>query len=82
MVPSAHRDRSRGANRGGPSPPGKGICLPRTREYILYAHAPWVSSRQAIRTIEADGWLLVRVAGDHHQFRHPTKPGKVTVPHP
>jgi predicted RNA binding protein YcfA (HicA-like mRNA interferase family) len=41
-----------------------------------------VSSRQAIRAIEADGWLLVRVAGDHHQFRHPTKLGKVTVPHP
>jgi predicted RNA binding protein YcfA (HicA-like mRNA interferase family) len=41
-----------------------------------------VSSRQAIRAIEADGWHLVRVAGDHHQFRHPTKLGKVTVPHP
>jgi predicted RNA binding protein YcfA (HicA-like mRNA interferase family) len=38
-----------------------------------------VSSRQAIK---ADGWILVRVVGDHHQFRHPTKGGKVTVPHP
>jgi predicted RNA binding protein YcfA (HicA-like mRNA interferase family) len=41
-----------------------------------------VSSRQAIRALEADGWLLVRVTGDHHQFRHATKRGKVTVPHP
>jgi predicted RNA binding protein YcfA (HicA-like mRNA interferase family) len=41
-----------------------------------------VSSRQAIRAIAADGWLLVRVMGDHHQFRHPTKRGKVTIPHP
>jgi predicted RNA binding protein YcfA (HicA-like mRNA interferase family) len=41
-----------------------------------------VSSRQAIRAIEADGWFLVRVAGDHHQFRHPTRRGKVTIPHP
>jgi predicted RNA binding protein YcfA (HicA-like mRNA interferase family) len=41
-----------------------------------------VSSRQAIKVIEADGWILARVAGDHHQFRHPTKRGKVTVPHP
>jgi len=22
------------------------------------------------------------VRGSHHQFRHPTKPGLVTVPHP
>ncbi|MBM3732317.1 MAG: type II toxin-antitoxin system HicA family toxin [Acidimicrobiia bacterium] len=30
----------------------------------------------------ADGWFLVRVAGSHHQFKHPAKPGKVTVQHP
>ena len=41
-----------------------------------------MSSRQAIRAIEADGWFLARVRGDHHQFRHPTKLGKVTIPHP
>jgi predicted RNA binding protein YcfA (HicA-like mRNA interferase family) len=41
-----------------------------------------VSSRQAIRAIEAAGWFLVRVTGDHYQFRHPTRRGKVTVPHP
>jgi predicted RNA binding protein YcfA (HicA-like mRNA interferase family) len=41
-----------------------------------------VSSRQAIKALEADGWSLVRVVGDHHQFRHPVKPGKVTIPHP
>jgi predicted RNA binding protein YcfA (HicA-like mRNA interferase family) len=32
--------------------------------------------------LERDGWRLVGVAGSHHQFRHPTKPGRVTVPHP
>ena len=32
--------------------------------------------------LKADGWLLVHTVGSHHQFRHPTKPGKVTVPHP
>jgi predicted RNA binding protein YcfA (HicA-like mRNA interferase family) len=41
-----------------------------------------VGSRQAIKALEADGWFLVRVKGDHHQFRHPTKRGKVTIPHP
>jgi predicted RNA binding protein YcfA (HicA-like mRNA interferase family) len=40
------------------------------------------SSRDIIRRIEADGWELVSVSGSHHQFKHPAKPGKVTVPHP
>lgn len=40
------------------------------------------SSRELIRLIETDGWQLVRVTGDHHIFRHPTKKGRVVVPHP
>lgn len=40
------------------------------------------SSRELIRMIEVDGWVLVGVKGDHRQFRHPTKPGRVTIPHP
>lgn len=40
------------------------------------------SSRELIRIIEADGWQLVNVSGSHHQYRHPTKPGRVTIPHP
>ncbi|MGP9679119.1 type II toxin-antitoxin system HicA family toxin [Halomonas sp. AOP27-A1-41] len=35
-----------------------------------------------IKGQEADGWELVRIKGSHHHFRHPTKPGTVTVPHP
>ncbi|HUY42400.1 MAG TPA: type II toxin-antitoxin system HicA family toxin [Acidimicrobiales bacterium] len=27
-----------------------------------------------------DGWVQVRQRGSHRQFRHPTKPGTVTVP--
>ncbi len=41
-----------------------------------------VQSRELIRLLEADGWRLRRVRGSHHQYRHPTKPGTVTVPHP
>jgi predicted RNA binding protein YcfA (HicA-like mRNA interferase family) len=41
-----------------------------------------LSSREVIRTLTADGWVFVRAVGDHHQFKHPMKPGKVTVPHP
>ena len=32
-----------------------------------------------IRLIEADGWALVHTEGSHRQFKHPTKPGRVTV---
>ncbi|MBJ2252803.1 type II toxin-antitoxin system HicA family toxin [Pseudomonas shahriarae] len=32
--------------------------------------------------IVADGWYLVRVRGSHHHFKHPAKPGLVTIPHP
>ncbi|MGI6131991.1 MAG: type II toxin-antitoxin system HicA family toxin [Bacillota bacterium] len=35
-----------------------------------------------VRVIEQDGWYLAATAGSHHQFKHPTKPGKVTIPHP
>lgn len=41
-----------------------------------------MDSRQVIRLLEADGWYLKAVKGDHHQFVHRQKPGKVTVPHP
>jgi len=41
-----------------------------------------VSSREVIQAIEADGWAEVGQDGSHKQFRHPTKKGRVTVPHP
>ena len=40
------------------------------------------SSREIIRRLKDDGWVLKNVEGDHYQFVHPTKPGKVTVTHP
>jgi len=39
-------------------------------------------SREVIELLEADGWYEVAVKGSHHQFKHPAKPGRVTVPHP
>ena len=35
--------------------------------------------REAIRLIEQDGWRLVRTKGSHRQYRHPVKPGTVTI---
>lgn len=40
------------------------------------------SSKEVIKQIEQDGWFLVKVVGSHNHFKHPTKTGKVTVPHP
>lgn len=40
------------------------------------------SSREVISMLKSDGWYECGVTGDHHHFKHPQKPGKVTVPHP
>ncbi|MCK4543601.1 MAG: type II toxin-antitoxin system HicA family toxin [Spirochaetales bacterium] len=39
-------------------------------------------SSEVMKMLKQDGWYLHNVRGSHHQFKHPTKPGKVTVPHP
>jgi len=41
-----------------------------------------LSSREVIKILEEDGWYKVNVTGSHHQFKHPTKKGRVTVKHP
>ena len=40
------------------------------------------SSREVLKMLIADGWYEVSVVGSHHQFKHPTKKGRVTVKHP
>ena len=41
-----------------------------------------MDSRELIAKLKADGWKLVKTVGSHHQFKHPLKKSKVTVPHP
>ncbi|AAK25146.1 type II toxin-antitoxin system HicA family toxin [Caulobacter vibrioides] len=41
-----------------------------------------MNSREVIAALEADGWVEVARRGSHAQFKHPTKSGRVTVPHP
>jgi predicted RNA binding protein YcfA (HicA-like mRNA interferase family) len=36
--------------------------------------------RDIIKVIEEDGWLFHSQRGSHRQFKHPVKPGRVTVP--
>lgn len=40
------------------------------------------SSREVIKILKEDGWYEVGCVGDHHQFKHPIKKGKVTITHP
>lgn len=41
-----------------------------------------MDSREVIKRLKADGWYEVAQEGAHVQFKHPKRPGRVTVPHP
>lgn len=41
-----------------------------------------MDSRSIIAVLKREGWELVASKGSHLQFKHPSKPGRVTVPHP
>jgi predicted RNA binding protein YcfA (HicA-like mRNA interferase family) len=41
-----------------------------------------MDSREIIRRLKANGWFEVAHEGSHKQFKHATKPGRVTVPFP
>jgi len=41
-----------------------------------------MNSKKIIRLLESDGWVKHSQKGSHCQYKHPTKKGKVTVPHP
>ena len=36
--------------------------------------------RELDKLLKEDGWYEVKQVGSHHQYKHPVKPGKVTVP--
>jgi len=41
-----------------------------------------VKSAELIRLLEREGWVLERIKGSHHQFKHPRSRLVITVPHP
>ena len=52
---------------------------------ILIHNKEWGLERNSaklIRMLRQDGWEHVGTKGSHWQFRHPAKPGRVTIPHP
>jgi predicted RNA binding protein YcfA (HicA-like mRNA interferase family) len=41
-----------------------------------------MDSRIIIKTLKKEGWYQADQSGSHIQFRHLSKKGRVTVPHP
>jgi len=41
-----------------------------------------VKSKELIKELAVNGWVLKRVRGSHHQFIHPDVGHSTTVPHP
>jgi predicted RNA binding protein YcfA (HicA-like mRNA interferase family) len=43
------------------------------------ARKPNMKVRDIIRFLEEEGWFLVATRGSHRQYKHPVRPGRVTV---
>jgi predicted RNA binding protein YcfA (HicA-like mRNA interferase family) len=43
------------------------------------AYGKQMKVKDLIKRMEQIGWQVVRVKGSHRQFRHPERPGTVTV---
>ena len=41
-----------------------------------------MNSKELIKSLEKDGWVLRGSKGSHHVFNHRHKAGHITVPHP
>jgi predicted RNA binding protein YcfA (HicA-like mRNA interferase family) len=41
-----------------------------------------MNSKELIKLLEKDGWILRGSKGSHHVFNQPLKSGHITVPHP
>jgi len=42
----------------------------------------FTNSRDIKRRLEKEGWVLERVTGSHHVFKHPQLADTVVLPHP
>lgn len=41
-----------------------------------------MNSTDLVKELIKDGWVIVKIRGSHHYFKHPSKKSKVTIPHP
>ncbi|MBF4691498.1 type II toxin-antitoxin system HicA family toxin [Fusibacter ferrireducens] len=37
------------------------------------------NSRELLKLLTSDGWYVIRINGSHHQLKHPTKSGTITI---
>lgn len=51
----------------------------RGRPHRSYRPGVPVKVKEAIRRVEGAGWELGRTRGSHRQYRHPNRPGLVTI---
>jgi predicted RNA binding protein YcfA (HicA-like mRNA interferase family) len=42
----------------------------------------FMTSREIIKLLQDNGWVIERVRGSHHVMSHPDNPKLVVVPHP
>jgi Predicted periplasmic or secreted lipoprotein len=56
------------------------------RSALLYNSTSWRSAlrdemkvSEVLKAIKDDGWFQVAQKGSHRQFKHPSKPGRVTI---
>ena len=49
--------------------------------YNIFCHES-MNSKDLIKRLSADGWVLRGSKGSHHVFNHPTKLRHLSVPHP
>ena len=55
----------------------------RTMRIIFIVRGKVMRFRDVEQMILENGWIHKATRGSHHQYVHPTKPGKVTIPnHP
>lgn len=40
-----------------------------------------MTAKEILKILKKDGWEIVEIVGSHYQLKHPTKPGRVTVPY-
>lgn len=67
--------------------PGQNRFVCRTEKHNVQKHPRKIKTngghilkvREIIRLIEADGWYLVATKGSHRQYKHPDKPGRITI---
>lgn len=52
----------------------------RTARIIIRLSGENMRFRGVVKILRADGWREVDCVGSHHQYKHPVKPNKVTVP--